>query len=289
MLSTIAKLVAKSTAIIGYRGAGRLFKPLAAFESFKRSEGTVNLGSARITFPAFDAYWAQYLWTAKTYEPDVEAIFQSLKHVRGKLLVDCGANIGFWTVKLSDPAYGFSSFIAIEANPYVFDYLRRNVEANHIPAVTYHAAVAETAGRTVHIDCTQGHAVGSVGDKGTPVETVSIDSILRDAINTSRERPLVIVKLDVEGSEIAGIKGAQRCEDLDLLFVYEDWPRSGMSVSKYLLSQGYSIFGVHPDGRREALHTLEEVFDFNRRSFPRYHPSNLVATNVSDLYAVEDR
>lgn len=289
MLSNIAKLVAQSTGLVGYRGAGRLFKPLAMLKPFKETDGTASLGANRhITFPAFDPYWAQYLWTSKPYEPDVEAIFRSLRHVPGKILVDCGANIGFWTVKLSDPAYGFTSFFAVEANPYVFDYLERNVASNGISAVACHAAIAERAGETVLIDCSQGHAVGAVGDCGTPVQTISIASLLTSRLkNADGQRQLAIVKLDVEGSEIAAVKGAHGVDDVDLLFVYEDWPRSGLTVSEFLLSEGYSIVGMHTDGEAEHLADLGSIHDFNRRSFPGYHPSNLVATMSPHLFPAQ--
>lgn len=59
MLSTVAKLMAQSTRVVGYRGVGRLFKPLSAFKPLMQAEGTVRLGPAtRLTFPAFDPYWA---------------------------------------------------------------------------------------------------------------------------------------------------------------------------------------------------------------------------------------
>lgn len=287
MLSTLAKVVAHSTRIVGYRGAGRLFKPFSQLEPFLSTQGTTPLGrNAKITFPAFDPYWAQYLWTGKTYEPDVDAIFRALAEVPDKVFVDCGANIGYWTTKLSDPRYGFRSFFAVEANPYVFGYLKRNVESNRIPARLLHAAIAERSGETVHIDCTRGHAVGRVGGHGTPVQTVNIASILGTlATSGSEKRPLVVVKLDVEGSEIAAIKGAAAVEsELDFLFVYEDWPSHGMPVSAFLLSNGYSVVGVHADGRREALTSVDAILDFNRRSFRGHHPSNLVGMKNPALF-----
>lgn len=171
----------------------------------------------------------------------------------------------------------------------MFDYLKRNIDTNHIRVTPYHAAIAERGGQTVHIDGSQGHAVGTVGDKGTPVQTVNIASLLNSLVDLSDgERRLAVVKLDVEGSEIAAVKGAEDVKDVDLLFVYEDWPRSGMPVSSFLLSEGYTVVGVHIDGRREELKSLHAAFDFNRRSASGYHPSNLVATRSPAIYPVAE-
>ncbi|MEJ8836228.1 FkbM family methyltransferase [Ramlibacter sp. AN1133] len=277
VLSKLAMAVARSTGIVGYRGAGRIFRRLSHIPAFRDSEGVADLGARKITFPAFDPYWAQYLWTRKTYEPDVEAIFQALSPIPHKVLVDCGANIGFWTIKLSNPSYGFDRLIAVEANPYVFEYLRRNVQINGLEVDCRHAAIAEESGHMVHIDGSQGHAVGVVGSVGTPVGTVSLRSLL-DGIDG-----LAVVKLDVEGSEVPAIRGGESVR-ADVLYVYEDWPRSGLPVSVHLLGRGYSIIGVHPDGRSERLSSLEAIHDFNRRSAPGYHPANLVATRKPQLY-----
>jgi FkbM family methyltransferase len=276
-LTTLAKAIARSTRIVGYRGAGRLFRPLSRIQALHDTEGTATLGARKITFPAFDPYWAQYLWTSKVYEPDVHAIFRALAPIQNKTLVDCGANIGFWTIKLSDPAYGFQRFIAVEANPYVFEFLRENVQINGLAVDYRHAAIAEDSGKTVHIDGSKGHAVGVVGAIGTPVQTVSLRSLL-DGVEG-----VAVVKLDVEGSEIPAILGGEGVA-ADVMYIYEDWPRSGLPVSKHLLAEGYAIIGVREDGASARLGTAEAVYEFNRSSAPGYHPSNLVATRKPQLY-----
>ena len=78
------------------------------------------------------------------------------------------------------------------------------------------------------------------------------------------------MKLDIEGAEIAAIEGAQ---GMDAIFVYEDWPKSGMPVTRYLLEQGYSLFGFD----MTPITTHAEAFAFNSRTTDVYGPSNFVA------------
>ena len=282
-LRLTARIMAKSTAIVGYRGVGRLFRPLSQIGRLRCVEAVQPLGSNRhITFPAFDYYWGPFLWTGRPYEEDVEAIFRRLAPLQHKLLIDCGANIGYWTVKLSDPRYGFDRIIAIEPNSFVYGYLKRNAAAVGGNVTAMKKAIGGRDGETVLIDETAGHAVGMVGDVGVPVETVSIGSLL--AARRSSSRGTVIVKLDVEGGEIDAIRGAEGEHGFDLLFIFEDWPRSGMTVTGYVIGVGYLVFGMNREGRVQALTSVAEAIAFNAANSVGYQPSNLIATRQPDRF-----
>lgn len=273
LLSTVARLLARSFFIFGYKGVGRLFGPLSRIKALRDSEGTARLpGQRKIIFPAFDYYWGTFLWTGRTYEPDVEATFERLRAIPNKVLVDCGANIGYWTVRLSDPSHGYRKFYAIEANQFVFRYLEKNVAANGINCEAIRAAIAERAGETVFLGGSELHAVGAVGSKGVPVPTINLSTVLRD------EPPgaVAVVKLDVEGSEIQAIRGAAGLEDVNLIYVYEDWPAGGMQVTAFLLEQGYDVVGIDLNGTVSRLRSVEEAIAFNHAMAAGNHPSNLI-------------
>jgi FkbM family methyltransferase len=287
LLSQIARLAAKSTVITGYRGIGRIFAPLARFDALRRVPGSVAVGGGRrVIFPAFDYYWAPYLWTGKTYEPDVEMIFDRLAGQPNKVFVDCGANIGYWTVKLADPRYGFSRFYAVEANPYVYDYLERNVRSNGIECTLAHRAVAERSGQILHLGGGEGHAVGFVGEgeQGPAVETITIADLVRQGPPLAPDT-LIVVKLDVEGSEVAAIRGASAAmPDGDFLYVFEDWSKSGMVVTEYLLREGWDVVGISLDGRLSRLASVEEAVAFNSANSIGYQPSNFIGCRSADRF-----
>jgi len=246
-----AAALTRSFERFGMRGAPTLLSYLAKTPLGRRI-ATVRLPAGQaISFPAYDAYWARYLYAGVPYEPDVEAIFRRFS--KGRVLVDCGANIGYWSVRAEE--LGFLEAIAIEANESWMPLLERNHHGRNI-----HAAVHSQSGMAMHL-AGEG-AAASVGESGKPVQSIALSDL--EITNPA------LVKLDVEGAEIEAIKGAA---GLDAIFVYEDWPRSGMPVTRYVLDNGFTVFGFD----MSPIRTLADASDFNKRTTRTYGPSNFIA------------
>jgi FkbM family methyltransferase len=244
-------MLTRSFESLGLRGAPTLLRWLSKTPLSQRI-ATVRLPAGQpISFPAYDAYWARYLYAGAPYEPDVESLFR--RFAAGRVLVDCGANIGYWSVRARE--LGFTESIAIEANASLIPLLERNHSGRNL-----HAAVHSTSGATVHLGG-EG-AAASLGDTGKPVQTLAIADL-------GIERQ-ALIKLDVEGAEIPAIEGAGA---MDAVFVYEDWPRSGMSVTHHLLENGFTLFGFD----MTPIRTLADALEFNRRTNRTYGPSNFAA------------
>lgn len=246
-----AAVLTKSFEALGLRGAPTLLQ-YASQTALCRRVATVRLaGGQPISFPAYDPYWARYLYADVPYEPDVETIFR--RFAKGRVLVDCGANIGYWSARAEE--FGFLEAVAIEANARWMPFLERNHSGRNM-----HAAVHSEGGVTLHLG--GDGAAASLSDEGQAVQSV--------ALNDLGVSGPVLVKLDVEGAEIAAVAGAS---GMDAIFVYEDWPLSGMPVTRHLLVQGFAIFGFDMSPIRE----LSDAFEFNRRTTSIYGPSNLIA------------
>jgi FkbM family methyltransferase len=140
--------------------------------------------------------------------------------IRGDLFVDVGANEGTYSVGLSKH---FKHIIACEPNPKPCKILterkRRNMDVLPI-------AISDKDGSaTLFLDNTPNRCSGSAdtilpifiygppskpdafkttyqGEKGIPVETRSLDSLLN--------QPIDLVKIDVEGAEFLVLHGATR-------------------------------------------------------------------------------
>jgi len=266
-VAIIGGIVVRALELCSLRGAPTLFTILAKVPTFGRMQAIVRLGNGVITFPAFDGYWCRYLWAGAAFEQDVAQTFAKLG--KDAVLIDCGANIGYWSVRAAE--FGFREVVAVEANASLIPMLRKNFELNAIPGEVLHAAIYSKAGEHLFLDRTAAHVQGSLGKKGMPVISTTITEIVASrAVNRQ-----FVAKLDVEGAEVAAIDGASGVDRIT--FVYEDFPRHGMRVTEELLRRGYAVFGVAPSGECRRIGSVEEAIRFNADfTIPRI-PSNLVA------------
>ena len=185
-----AASLTRSFEALGLRGAPTLLRYLSRALPAAGAATVTLPGGQEISFPAHDPYWCRYLYAGVPYEPDVEVILRRL--APGRVLIDCGANIGYWSVRAGE--LGFTAAIAIEANGALIPYLTRNYDG---PVI--HAAVYSASGERL---CFSGEgATGAIGESGKPVQSIALKDLDVDG-------PAVI-KLDVEGAEIPAIEGAE--------------------------------------------------------------------------------
>lgn len=177
---------------------------------------------AAVTFPADDPYWNRMLLTQYDHEPELAHFLRGIADLDYGF-VDCGANIGYWSVFAASDRGGRKPVLAIEASRPTYDILARNIapQADHIIAL--HRAVLDRSGIDVVLT-DAAHEARGIAEDGAPsssetVESIAIDDLL--ARHGWSERRLV-VKLDVEGVERQALSGMERALNNDALVIYED-------------------------------------------------------------------
>ena len=135
----------------------------------------------------------------------------------GGVIVDVGANIGNHAVYFG--AYLAEKVIAIEPAPETFSLLERNLRLNDMDNVLplECAAGAESGngvifrppGYVTNFGSVQVRFLGP-GDfvKGDAISIESLDSILQQNADWVGDLPVTLLKIDVEGSELAVLRGA---------------------------------------------------------------------------------
>ena len=185
--------------------------------------------------------------TSMYYESGLKLVpYRITESFVGTIALDCGASVGDSAIPIS--RYGFKTVYCFEPLPEAFLVLKENVSKNALGGVI----VAKQLG----VDRVGGvRYMKKIGDSGQgsllsnssgdiEVEVVSLDKFCE-----SLDTPVSLIKLDVEGSELDALKGAEdvikKYRPVILCAVYHTWlqPNQIFDVKKYLegLGLGYEF------------------------------------------------
>jgi FkbM family methyltransferase len=167
----------------------------------------------------------------------------------GETAVDIGANIGYVSSLMAARVGPEGRVLAFEPHPGLCQELRRNVSAWEGRQVeVYEAALSERAGKgslcvPAAFEVNRGLsrvAENAPGEAAFPIELRRLDDVCGDG------SPLSLVKIDVEGHELAVLKGARRLLEGGLIrhIVLEDFEGGESESMRLLKASGYAIWQI---------------------------------------------
>jgi len=179
--------------------------------------------------------------------PDQSARFDVLQTLTmcarlkpGSIALDVGANVGTTTLVMAARCGTAGRVVAFEPDPQARKILQRNIALNpRAGSITIEeVACSSSEGKATFY--ARGQARSSLdGDAADPSEkpmTVSLTTL--DAYSERAELSPNLVKIDVEGAEVAVLRGAQRLLASDATVLCElhpfAWERNGVSFSDLL-------------------------------------------------------
>lgn len=128
----------------------------------------------------------------------------------GSVVVDVGANIGFFTLKFAQWVGPAGQALAIEPDQENFDALTQALARSGVAARvrTFKAVAAERPGSLLleRNEFHPGDHKIALGGAGVAVPAVSVDSLADELAG----RPVSLIKIDVQGAEMMVLAGARR-------------------------------------------------------------------------------
>ncbi len=177
-------------------------------------------------------------------------------HGYGVVAVDCGANIGVFTVEWAKAMTGWGSVLAIEAQERIFYALAGNIAINNcFNARAVHAAVTTQPGvlripvpdylspatfgslelRPSAANEPIGQVIDYRDDRLVPVPAISIDGLALARLD--------LLKIDVEGMELEVLEGARATIGRSLPIIVVEHLKSPLgALREALVSHGYRCF-----------------------------------------------
>ena len=163
----------------------------------------------------------------------------------GSTFVDCGANIGLWSLIASPVVGEMGRVIAFEPNPATSDKLAENVSANSLDNITVVRAAVGARSGIASLRCESSHNISALCDQ-TTAETITVPVVTLDEY--IGDQPVHAIKIDVEGYELDVLRGAIRLIERQGIWLciefntiaskasrLADW-----EVHRHLSRQGYS-------------------------------------------------
>ena len=236
---------------------------------------------ALFAFPLSDGYWSKMLDRGFIYEDEIERFLRGVADVDYHF-VDGGANFGYWSVLVSSRPFGRRPVVAIEASSANAAKLTRNGELNGNRFNILRRGVSAVTGDTAWISGAK-HEAFQIGatqaGAGESVQTISLDGLIEHGFGIPGQR--LVIKLDVEGMEIAAIQGGRKMLENEVVIILEEHGSDrAHSVSRYFVNETpYKLFVLDPRSQRyEPLVDLSVLDRIKAKSWAGY---NVFATNSS--------
>ncbi len=204
-----------------------------------------------------DQIVARLLYLEHTYEQEVLNFIEQVD-LKGSVCVDVGANLGLHSVFLSGRVGEQGAVVAFEPESHNFDLLTQNLKQNQCANVVAHQkAVGDQAG-IAHLQIDRvnfgDHRTVSEANGQAAIQSVEIVR-LDDALTSIAEGKIKLIKIDVQGHEVAVLAGMKETirRNPEVLLLIEVFPaalrESGHSATELVLNLqalGFKGWEIHP-------------------------------------------
>lgn len=234
-----------------YKGFYRSTRLLSKLLPGDQHNLVVSINDAKFLFHTRDPYWLRLACSNFWYEPEIEYVLRKINMVDYAFL-DCGSNLGYWSVNVAGGEFGQHPTVAIEPILENFKILKKNKKLNNAQFHTIQAAIYSVSDLNVAMVTDPIDSISNVGahidieaspnDAFALVKTVTIEQVVS---MVGLDGHKLVIKLDVEGAEVSALEGAGSVLLNDVLIMYEDHGKDRQSVtSLYLLDRDFAIFWV---------------------------------------------
>jgi FkbM family methyltransferase len=280
-----------------FAGRGRGFATVSAARLMGH-EGMITFqlaGGGTYAVPSGDRYWVEPLLLERAYESDLDHFLRRCI-TPADAFIDCGANLGLWSIACSQIIVDPHRVVAVEAGANTFAALQANAAANGSRFTALHRAVGDRSGEVIsffaserdHVSATAVEDLAPLDARREETESVS----LLDLIGEHGSAGVSIVKLDIEGYECRVLSAIPLERGGNLLVLYEDHGRDvAHTTTRLLLERGWIVAFIDDHGSIEQISAdnVERLTDLKRDPLRGYNlvavaPSGSAAARLIDRY-----
>jgi len=256
-----------------------LWQAIHFLSRFFALENAVIVSDGKWKFKIYlaDGYWTRWMVDGFTYEDEIARVLDRIL-TPCSLFIDCGANNGYWSLYAASKIGSSERVIAIEAGETNFRRLCENMVLNGRSFRALRKAIFSQSNvslqfRTHPLWHGSNACVDNVGKPCSEdyaievVQSITIDDVFKE-IPLKHQTGEVIIKVDVEGAEIAALKGAGKLMADGALVIYEDHGSDlACEVTDYILREyGLDVYFLHRDDRLiSKVENIQQLVKLKKR------------------------
>jgi len=190
------------------------------------------------------------------YEPPTTKLFVDIIK-RGDIVLDVGANVGFFSLLSSSLVGEHGKVYAFEPIPSVRDKLIANIKINKFNNIeVIPKAASDQAGATKIYEGPEGHkGISSLRPLDSASQCITIETVPLDNMADVFGR-VGLIKIDVEGAELLALKGMSKIISRDhpnLIIEFTDsylksFGHSTRQMADWLTQKGYQLYRIDDAG-----------------------------------------
>lgn len=128
----------------------------------------------------------------------------------GGVVLDIGANIGYYTLLLSRLVGNEGLVVAVEPHPVNFHLLQLNLRINRVSNVRLvSAAVSDEEGEAHLFEAEGSNWHSLLPTERTSEKAIKVPTLTIDALASQIGRPIDLLRMDIEGGELKALKGGE--------------------------------------------------------------------------------
>ena len=189
---------------------------------------------------------------------EVECLKQIIK--KGDIVVDLGANIGYYTLILAQLVGKSGHVYSFEPDPSNFEILSKNVKENKHEHVTLvQKAISDKNSKIKLYVSKRNLASHRIFDAEDKRESIEVDVTTLDEYFKKFKKPIKFIKMDVEGAEGATILGASKIieDSKNLVIMMEYFPKwikkfgdVPEEILKSLVGKKFKLFNINKKNKK---------------------------------------
>ena len=174
----------------------------------------------------------------------VDQLHYLSKELKSDVLIDIGANIGFYSILLSD---SFKKIYSFEPNKRNFQALKKNIETNNLNNIEiFNFGLGNKEEILIGNSNTKGELFQTSGFAVSKENTEGEKVLIKNGDDTLKfNNKIITIKIDVEGFELFVLKGLKNTLNNKLCILQiEIWEKNNNEVYKFLKSLNYKMICV---------------------------------------------